>query len=145
MYEARDRCGRGLCAIKMSKQRFSTREERERYMHELESVGSLTEHPNVVRYYRGWQQDAHLFIQMELCEGGSLRQLLDQEGRPLEEGLVWGMAGQLAAGLHHIHSNGVMHLDIKPDNIFLDTQGRSPWIWKVDTLRWQFMRQQGCE
>ena len=64
----------------MSKREFSTRAERERYMHEVEAVGSLPDHPHVVRYTRGWQQDAHLFIQMELCEGGSVRQLMGEGG-----------------------------------------------------------------
>lgn len=48
-----------------------------RCMHEMAAVSSLPEHPNIVAYYRAWQQAAHFYIQMALCEGGSLADLLE--------------------------------------------------------------------
>lgn len=41
----------------------------------------------------------------------------------VDERDVWVLAAQVAAGLTHIHSYGILHLDIKPDNIFLDRHG----------------------
>ena len=38
---------------------------------------------------------------------------------------MWVLAAQVAAGLAHIHAYGILHLDIKPDNIFLDRHGRA--------------------
>ena len=49
-------------------------------MHEMAAVSSLPEHPNIVAYYRAWQQAAHFYIQMALCEGGSLADLLETVG-----------------------------------------------------------------
>ena len=49
-----------------------------RCMHEMAAVSSLPEHPNIVAYYRAWQQAAHFYIQMALCEGGSLADLLEK-------------------------------------------------------------------
>lgn len=85
VYEARDRKGGALCAVKMSKREFFSRVDRDRYMREIQSVACLAEHPNVVNYFRGWQQDSHFYIQMELCEAGNLRMLLDSLKQPLDE------------------------------------------------------------
>ncbi|CAI5473077.1 unnamed protein product [Closterium sp. Yama58-4] len=123
VYEARDRKGGARCAVKVSKRQFRSKGERERYMHEIESVANVPEHAHIVRYYRGWQQDSHFYLQMELCEGGSLRALLDSLSHPLPEDQVWRFVRQVASGLDHIHSRGVLHLDIKPDNIFIDAHG----------------------
>ncbi|KAG0582788.1 hypothetical protein KC19_3G085800 [Ceratodon purpureus] len=123
VYEARDRKGGTLCAVKMSKREFFSRVDRDRYMREIQSVACLAEHPNVVNYFRGWQQDSHFYIQMELCEAGNLRTLLDSLKQPLDEHQVWEYIEDVASGLSHIHKHGVLHLDIKPDNIFIDGQG----------------------
>lgn len=61
----------------MSKRQFRGRDDREHYLREIQSVACLSEHVNVVKYYRSWQQDSHFYIQMELCEGGNLRSLID--------------------------------------------------------------------
>ena len=42
----------------------------------MAAVSCLPEHPNVVAYFRAWQQHKHFYIQMALCEGGSLAQHL---------------------------------------------------------------------
>jgi membrane-associated tyrosine/threonine-specific cdc2-inhibitory kinase len=94
-------------------------------MREIQSVACLAEHPNVVKYFRSWQQDSHFYIQMELCEAGNLRTLLDSLSEPLLESQVWRYIEQVAAGLDHIHNHGVLHLDIKPENIFVDGKGSS--------------------
>jgi membrane-associated tyrosine/threonine-specific cdc2-inhibitory kinase len=94
-------------------------------MREIQSVACLAEHPNVVKYFRSWQQDSHFYIQMELCEAGNLRTLLDSLSEPLLESQVWMYIEQVAAGLDHIHNHGVLHLDIKPENIFVDGKGSS--------------------
>lgn len=49
-----------------------------RCLHEIQAVAGLPPHPNVVGQYRAWQQGGHFYIQMDLCEGGSLQQLLRQ-------------------------------------------------------------------
>ena len=49
-----------------------------RCLHEIMAVASLPAHDNIVGQYRAWQQGGHFNIQMELCEGGSLAQLLSE-------------------------------------------------------------------
>ena len=49
-----------------------------RCLHEIQAVAGLPQHPNVVGQYRAWQQGGHFYIQMDLCSGGSLSELLRQ-------------------------------------------------------------------
>lgn len=56
-------------------------------MHEMAAVASLPEHPNIVAYYRAWQQAAHFYIQMALCEGGSLADLLSKVTLPWKQNI----------------------------------------------------------
>jgi len=80
-------------------------------------LAAITEHAHIVRYYFAWEEDDRLYIQTELCEGGSLEDLLKAGKRFSEEELLY-IINQVASGLHHIHSLGLVHLDIKPENIY---------------------------
>ena len=44
------------------------------------AVAALPEHDNIVGQFRAWQQEGHFYIQMDLCEGGSLAHLLEEVG-----------------------------------------------------------------
>eukprot|EP00164_Ancoracysta_twista_P001393 GFYU01001815.1.p1 GENE.GFYU01001815.1~~GFYU01001815.1.p1 ORF type:complete len:398 (+),score=106.74 GFYU01001815.1:102-1295(+) len=110
-------------AGKKSKNAFKGRGDRRRYLHEVESVASLPEHQNIVKYYRAWQQEAHFYVQMELCEGGNLKANLKAHQSPLTEQKIWTFMYEVANGLSFLHRNNVLHLDIKPDNIFIGSDG----------------------
>ncbi|KAL3906644.1 MAG: hypothetical protein SGPRY_010475, partial [Prymnesium sp.] len=114
-------------AVKRSKHEFKSRTEREKYLREVFQSRRIDTHPNVVEYYRAWQEEYVFFIQMELCEGGTLRNLLDREGAelcmPHAEPRVWEMTTHIARGLAHIHASDIMHCDLKPDNILISADG----------------------
>ena len=61
-----------------------------------------------------------LYIQMELCERRTLRDIVRKE-IPSDE--VWRYVRQITEGLAHIHGHGIIHRDLKPDNVFIDSAG----------------------
>ncbi len=68
------------------------------------------------------QEDGFLQLQMDFCEGGSLAGNLKKHGAMPEQRL-WGVAAQIGAGLAFLHQHGVLHLDIKPENVYLTNTG----------------------
>jgi serine/threonine-protein kinase len=82
------------------------------------------DHPNLVRVFlSGRLGDGRLYIVMELLEGRSLADELDEHGPPsLERALI--MTMKLCAGLGAVHAAGIVHRDIKPENVYLVRRGR---------------------
>lgn len=76
-------------------------------------------HPHCVQLLNAWEQRGHLYLQMELCSGGSLQSYLEEFSGDFDELKVWRTLGDIAQGLEHIHGCDVIHLDIKPANIFI--------------------------
>uniref|UniRef100_A0AAR2J6M1 Wee1-like protein kinase n=1 Tax=Pygocentrus nattereri TaxID=42514 RepID=A0AAR2J6M1_PYGNA len=82
----------------------------------------LGHHPHVVRYYSAWAEDDHMIIQNEYCDGGSLLDVLtekEEQGEFFREPELRDLLLQVSMGLKYIHSSGLVHLDIKPSNIFI--------------------------
>eukprot|EP00039_Didymoeca_costata_P024497 m.10467 g.10467 ORF g.10467 m.10467 type:complete len:1401 (-) comp4267_c0_seq1:73-4275(-) len=63
-----------------------------------------------------------LYMQMEYCQGSTLRDLITQGHLQDSYFKVWKMFRQIVEGLAYIHSMGIIHRDLKPDNIFLDSE-----------------------
>ncbi|KAI0949716.1 hypothetical protein AcW1_009242 [Taiwanofungus camphoratus] len=126
----KDAQGEGeVFAIKKSKP-FEGAKHRLRLREEVDILAHLSTrggHPNVLAYIDSWEEDETLYIRTELCGLGNLAHFLWSYGRAfprLDEGRVWRILAELSAGLHFIHDAGVIHLDLKPANIFLTGSGR---------------------
>ncbi|XP_050296030.1 eIF-2-alpha kinase GCN2 isoform X2 [Anthonomus grandis grandis] len=63
----------------------------------------------------------YLYIQMEFCEKSTLRSAIDDDNLYLNEDRVWRLFREIVEGLAHIHLQGMIHRDLKPVNIFLDS------------------------
>ena len=98
------------------------RERVERFYREARAAGSLS-HPNIVTIYEAGEDRGRHFIAMEYLEGQTLRDVLDIEGRLPVERIVE-IAVQICDALKYAHSNGVIHRDIKPDNIQILPSGQ---------------------
>ncbi|XP_012580601.1 PREDICTED: mitogen-activated protein kinase kinase kinase kinase 2 [Condylura cristata] len=79
-------------------------------------------HPNVVAYIGSYLRNDRLWICMEFCGGGSLQEIYHATG-PLEERQIAYVCREALKGLHHLHSQGKMHRDIKGANLLLTLQG----------------------
>ncbi|TBU22720.1 kinase-like domain-containing protein [Dichomitus squalens] len=91
------------------------------------SIRPARRHPNILAYVDSWEEDETLYIQTELCELGNFAHFLWEYGRTfpqLDEARVWKIMAELAGGLRFIHDANVIHLDLKPANIFLTGEGR---------------------
>ena len=62
-----------------------------------------------------------LYIQIEYCQGGTLEKFLEQHPFKEEKKVKWKIFSQLAEAISYVHSKGLIHRDLKPGNIFLDT------------------------
>ncbi|KAJ6626848.1 hypothetical protein B0H10DRAFT_1780354 [Mycena sp. CBHHK59/15] len=86
------------------------------------SVMELLHHPNIVEYYGIEVHRDKVYIFEEFCQGGSLAALLEH-GRIEDESIIQIYTMQMLDGLAYLHAQGIVHRDIKPDNILLDHRG----------------------
>jgi serine/threonine-protein kinase len=91
---------------------------RERFLHEARTVARLR-HPNVVAVYTAGEADGVLYFVMEYVPGESLRDRLTREGR-FDDRRAVEVLRDLARALGAAHAQGVVHRDVKPENILLD-------------------------
>src|SRR6266498_564951 len=95
---------------------------RRRFVREARLAARLS-HPNVVRAYdAGEEADGRPYIVMEHVEGETLADVLEERGRlPADEAV--GLTLQACKGLAHAHAAGLVHRDVKPQNLLLRTDG----------------------
>jgi tetratricopeptide (TPR) repeat protein/predicted Ser/Thr protein kinase len=123
VYRARDtRLGRIVALKFISSEVHTSRFARERLGREAQLASSLN-HPNIVTVHDVGEEEGHPYIVMELIEGESLQQRLDTGRFTTRE--VLDIASQVADGLAAAHGAGVVHRDLKPQNIMLTSDGRA--------------------
>lgn len=122
VYKAQDQVLKRYVAIKVLREEFTTDEEFiRRFNTEAQSAASLA-HQNIVSIYDVGNQDNIYYIVMELIQGKTLKQIIDEDGV-----LPWkwslNIAIQIASALEVAHRNNIVHRDIKPHNIIITEDG----------------------
>lgn len=80
-----------------------------------------SQHKNIVNFMESYLWDGDLWVVMEYMEGGSLTDVVTCN--MIMEGQIAAMCKEILEGLKHLHANGVIHRDIKSDNILLSMEG----------------------
>ncbi len=93
---------------------------RQRFQQEFDATRSL-QHPNIVRALDLGQERSFIYLVMEFVQGTTLWNKI--QGKPLSEAETIDLIGQVAKALHHAHVHGLIHRDVKPDNILVTPDG----------------------
>ena len=94
---------------------------RARVVREAQVTGRLGDHPNVITVYDTGEHDGLPYLVLRAMDGGSLADEIAR-GRPGIEAATR-VGAEIAAGLAHAHAHGVVHRDVKPDNVWLSADG----------------------
>ncbi|HSA91818.1 MAG TPA: protein kinase [Terriglobales bacterium] len=122
VYRAEDQNLQRSVALKFLPAEFAgDPQARKRLVKEAQAASRLS-HPDIATIYEVGEANGTPFIAMELVSGQSLKDVLALG--PLPPAQLLEVAREIAEGLHEAHQAGVLHRDIKPGNIMLDTKGR---------------------
>ncbi len=94
----------------------------ERFRKEINGISSL-EHQNILPVFDYGKYDGLAYLVMPYISGGTLQRTLEQEG-PLRLSKIVNYLDQMAAALDYAHKQGVLHLDLKPDNVLMTADDR---------------------
>src|SRR5690625_864023 len=92
-----------------------------RFDREAQAATSLS-HPNIVNIYDVGEEDHILYMVMEYVDGMTLKEYIQQNG-PLDVSKAIAIMKQITSAITHAHENNIVHRDIKPQNILMDTYG----------------------
>jgi eukaryotic-like serine/threonine-protein kinase len=124
VYRAHDRLLERDVALKVLHDQFTVDGDYvERFRREARSVAQLS-HPNIVTVIDRGEQDGRQFIVFEYVDGENLKALVEREG-PLPEREAIELALQIARALGFAHEHGLVHRDVKPQNVLLNGDGQA--------------------
>ncbi|MBE0595528.1 MAG: serine/threonine protein kinase [Gemmatimonadales bacterium] len=106
-------------AVKVLRPELAATVGSERFLHEIKTTAGLN-HPHILALHDSGEADGFLFYVMPYVEGESLRDRLTRERQlPLEDALQ--ITREVADALGYAHSHGIIHRDVKPENILLES------------------------
>jgi len=92
----------------------------------------MCQHPNIIMMDDIFENTEYIFIVMELMRGGDLSNFIKKNKHTISEARACGIMHALASALYYLHSHGIIHRDIKPDNIVMIDESEDSDIKIVD-------------
>ncbi len=105
-------------AIKVMKKSMMTQQDVELVRQEIEIL-KICQHPNLIRMLDVFENVDHIYIVMEILDGGDLFAYLEKRKFRIPEQRASKIMHSLSAGLYYLHSYGIVHRDIKPENVLM--------------------------
>ncbi|MDD2710183.1 MAG: serine/threonine-protein kinase [Verrucomicrobiae bacterium] len=106
----------------------------DRFLREARAAAQMN-HPNIIQVYDAGIFDRHYFFVMEFVVGRNLAQIVQDQG-PMDEKTALQVMWQVSLGLAYAHGMGVVHRDIKPDNIIISEDGVAK-IGDLGLAKWE--------
>lgn len=119
VFQVRHKTTGAFAALKLMLPKVAvSAEAREKFFREIQNTASL-HHPNIVKFISSGVSGSIFYIIMEYCNKGNLLDFMDYLGRPLSDKETIPIMLQVLDGLAYAHARGLVHRDIKPQNILL--------------------------
>lgn len=119
VYLAQDPTLKRQIAVKIPRQGLNiTTALKKRFLREGEAAATL-DHPNIVPVYEAGEVEGTLYIASAYCPGPTLSSWIKNQHTPISEKDAAELIAQLADAVHHAHTHGVVHRDLKPGNVLL--------------------------
>ena len=124
VYLAKDETLQRWVAAKVLHREISDQPDQiERFRREARAVAQVS-HPNVVAVIDAGEDGGRPYIVFEYCDGETLKQRIDRMGRlPLDEAAAYAI--EVGRGLQAAHARRLVHRDVKPQNVLIDSEGRA--------------------
>jgi len=120
VYEAFDTFMLRPVAIKVIRLNVSNDSQvRIRFLREMQ-LAAMLNHPGIVQIYESGEDNGRVYFAMELCKGQTLSQWLLQQDQPIAMKTAASIIHQVALAIEHGHWRGVIHRDLKPDNMMIE-------------------------
>lgn len=113
----------GFVSVGVESMRGAINDFYDKFIKEAGKIRTLN-HPNIVRVYDVFKENGTAYYIMDFHSNGSLSGLVKKQGA-MSEKVALRYIRQVASALKYIHSRNMMHLDVKPDNILLDSEGNA--------------------
>ena len=126
VFKAKNLVDGRIWAIKMPKSQFNSIRDHEWKEKEIKNWSKLTHSThkhlitsNLVRIYEAWEENGYIISSSEYCENGSLIKWLSTRSFPLKADEIWDLIVNMSWAIFEMHSEGILHLDIKPENFMI--------------------------
>src|SRR5438093_4306079 len=121
VFRARQKSLNRTVALKViSRGQWASRAHLKRFRREAQTAASL-DHPNIVSIYDVGERDGSCYFSMKFVEGGQLDEVVSRVPMSIRQAVE--IIAKLSRTVHYAHQHGILHRDIKPGNILLDTNG----------------------